>query len=149
MKLSAKGDYALRALMDLAGNYNSRLMQTREIAANHGIPEKFLEQILRDLKNARIVTARAGSNGGFSLARPPEKITFGEVIRLMDGPLAPIGCVSLMYYNQCPEEPVCKFQMVMRRVRDAIAEIIDHTTLADVTNMNAPKHPPVECTYYI
>ena len=149
MKLSAKGDYALRALMDLASCYNQRLVQTHEMAMNHGIPEKFLEQILRDLKNARIVTAKSGTNGGYSLSRPPDKITFGEVIRLMDGPLAPIGCVSLMYYNQCSEEPICKFQMVMKRVRDAIADIIDNTTLADVTGDNAPVKPHQECMYYI
>jgi Rrf2 family transcriptional regulator, cysteine metabolism repressor len=132
MRLSAKGDYALRALIDLAYHYDRRLVQTHEIAINHRIPEKFLEQILRDLKNSRIVVAKSGKQGGYKLARPPSEITFGEVIRLIDGPLAPIDCVSVKYYVPCPIETECKFQMVMRRVRNAVSEIIDHTTLADV-----------------
>ena len=149
MKLSAKGDYALRALMDLSVNYNQRLVQTKEISQSHGIPEKFLEQILRELKNAGIITAKSGANGGYSLARPPDRITFGEVIRIFEGSLSPIGCVSRRHYQPCPEESFCRFQMVMRRVKDAVSNILDHTTLADVAGNPSPTEPKEGINYMI
>ncbi len=148
MRLSAKSDYALRALTDLAENYNVRLVQTREIASRHRIPEKFLEQILRDLKNGGVVVSRSGIHGGYRLSRSPEKITFGEVIRLFEGSLAPLGCVSVGQYIPCPEESMCRFQMVMRRVRDAVAGILETTNLADVTPISAPSIPPASAPMY-
>jgi Rrf2 family protein len=149
MRLSAKGDYALRALMDLSLNYNQRLVQAKEISQHHSIPEKFLEQILRELKNSGIVTAKSGINGGYALSRPPEKITFGEVVRIFEGSLAPIGCVSVSKYQPCPEETFCRFQVVMRRVRDAVADVLDNTTLADVTGTPVAMEESTPDVYFI
>lgn len=149
MKLSAKGDYALRALMDLSMNYNQRLVQTKEISQNHSIPEKFLEQILRELKNAGIITAKSGQNGGYTLSRSPDKITFGEVIRVFEGSLAPIGCVSVKQYQPCTEETFCRFQIIMRRVREAVSDILDNTTLADVTGTPAKMDESNPDVYFI
>jgi Rrf2 family transcriptional regulator, cysteine metabolism repressor len=149
MKLSAKGDYAFRALMDLVGSYNQHLVLAREISQNHNIPEKFLEQILRELKNAGYVYAKPGVNGGYALSKAPDQITFGEIVRLMEGPIDPIGCISKTHYVPCQEEFYCKFQMVMCRVRDAVSEILDNTTLADVAGNNVPSQNRSKEMYYI
>ena len=132
--LSQKAKYALRALLMLAEREPGRLVMVSEIAERENVPRKFLELILLDLKKQGVLVSQRGRGGGFALARPPEQITFGQVVRLTDGPIAPLPCASVTGYrrcNDCPDERTCAIRLVMRRVRDAMAEILDHTTLAD------------------
>lgn len=122
-------------MIDLATwESEARLVQIKDISQREKIPAKFLEQILLTLKNAGIVHSKMGIGGGYYLARLPDEITLGQVIRVLDGPLAPIRCVSQMAYEPCgcPDEATCGLRLSMLEVRNAIAEILDHTTLADV-----------------
>jgi Rrf2 family protein len=134
MKLSKKGEYALRALIDLAMNADRGVAQAHDIARKENIPVKFLEQILLTLKNAGILQSRRGVGGGYSLTRPADQITLGEVIRLIEGPIAPIGCASRTAPERCscPDEAICGLRSVMLDVRNAISDIVDQITLADV-----------------
>lgn len=136
MKLSKRGEYGMRALIALAASEDQGgVMQIREIAQREGIPVKFLEQILLALKNGGLVQSRMGSGGGYYLGKPADQITLGQVIRILDGPLAPVRCVSQMAYEKCgcPDEESCGLRLVMLDVRNAISNILDNTTLADVT----------------
>ncbi len=134
MKLSKRGEYGIRALITLASQEGDGVVQIKEIAAREKIPVKFLEQILLALKNAGLVNSRMGSSGGYHLSRPPEQINLGQVVRILDGPLAPIRCVSQTAYEKCacPDEESCGLRMVMLDVRNAISSILDGTSLADV-----------------
>ncbi len=135
MKLSKRGEYGIRALINLASHPDKNaIVQIKDIAEAEKIPIKFLEQILVVLKNAGMVQSRLGSAGGYHLGKPAEQITLGQVVRLLDGPLAPIRCVSQVAYEPCacPDEATCGLRMVMGDVRNAIANILDNTTLADV-----------------
>ncbi len=136
MKLSKKSEYGLRALLELTIAHGKTTLQRHEIADRQHIPIEFLEQILLTLKRAGLVASRRGIKGGYTLIKQPKEITLGHVIRLLDGPLAPIGCVSKTAYQKCNECPYanktrCPLQQVMGEVRDAIAGILDHYTLAD------------------
>ncbi len=133
MKITKKGEYALRALVDLALNYNRGLRQIQDIVRDESIPVKFLEQILLSLKNAGLVQSKRGVGGGYFLGKAPDKISLGEVVRFIDGPLAPLECVSAGRVN-CPKEVTCGIRSVMLDVTNATAEILDHVTLADVCN---------------
>src|SRR5271170_6943656 len=143
MKLSKKGEYALRSLINLgiAAEMKRRLVQVSELAENEQLPVKFLEQILQVLKEAGIVESQRGKFGGYRLAKPAKKIFIGEVVRLIDGPLAPIGCVSQSAYEPCtcPDEVHCGLRMLMLDVRNAIANILDRYTLADVVDVTLRK----------
>jgi Rrf2 family protein len=142
MRLSKRGEYALRAMIDLASWTQDRShMPIKEIAERENIPIKFLEQILLTMKNAGLVSSRMGVNGGYYLAKPADQITLGQIIRLLDGPLAPIRCVSQMAYEpcSCPDESTCGLRSVMFDVRNAISEILDHKTLADVVHRGVTK----------
>lgn len=133
--LSKKGKYALRALYHLAREHGRGPVLIATLSKQESIPHKFLELILLHLKNNGLVESRKGRNGGYALARPPETITIGSIIRLIDGPLAPLPCASETAYRKCEEcvdESVCGTRIVMRKVRNAMAEILDNTTLADV-----------------
>lgn len=134
MKLSKRGEYGLRAMVALAAAQGG-VMPMKEIAQREQIPLKFLEQILLALKNAGLLQSRMGMGGGYYLARPANEITLGQIVRVLDGPLAPIRCVSKMAYQPCacPDETTCGLRLVMLDVRNAIADILDHTTLFDVT----------------
>jgi len=114
---------------------HARVMQVKEIAVREHIPTKFLEQILLALKNAGLLQSKMGVGGGYYLARPPAEISLGQIVRVLDGPLAPTRCVSQMAYEPCgcPDERTCGLRLVMLDVREAIAAILDRTTLADVT----------------
>lgn len=138
MRLSKRGEYGLRAMINLANVQNQspgEMMQIKDISTQEKIPAKYLEQILLALKNAGLLQSRMGIGGGYYLARQPEDINLGQIIRILDGPLAPIRCVSHMAYEPCgcPDERTCGLRMVMGDVRNAIADILDNTTLADVT----------------
>lgn len=132
MKLSTKGEYAARAVLDLSLNYDQGPVKIGEIAGRQDIPQKYLEAILLALQRTGVVRSKRGACGGYYLARPPEAITVGEVIRAMDGPLAPIGCVSVTAHEFCPREAACGLKLVWHQARDAVANILDHTTFADV-----------------
>ena len=143
MKLSKKGEYALRSLINLgiAVEMKRRLVQVSELAESEQLPVKFLEQILQALKEAGIVESERGKFGGYRLARPANKILIGEVVRLIDGPLAPIRCVSQTAYEPCtcPDEAHCGLRMLMLDVRNAIADILDRYSLADVVEITLRK----------
>jgi len=136
MKLSKRGEYGLKAMIDLASQDEpTAVTQIKDIAARQQIPVKFLEQILLTLKNAGLLRSRAGVGGGYYLAKAPTEITLGQVVRVLDGPLAPIPCVSQMAYERCvcEDEATCGLRLTMLDVRNAIADILDQTTLADVS----------------
>jgi Rrf2 family protein len=120
---------------------NRKLVQVSELAENEQLPVKFLEQILQALKEGGIVESQRGKFGGYRLGRPAKKIYIGEVVRLIDGPLAPIGCVSQTAYEPCtcPDEAHCGLRMLMLDVRSAIADILDRYTLADVVEITLRK----------
>ena len=138
MRLSKRGEYGLRAMISMAEragtNSSPVMMQIREISQREQISPKFLEQILLTLKNAGLLHSKMGVGGGYYLARPASEITLGQIFRVLDGPVAPIKCVSQMAYEPCgcPDEETCGLRLAMGDVRNAIANILDHTSLADV-----------------
>ena len=136
MKLSKRGEYGLRALQDLARKYDEGPVRSKDLARRNNIPRKFLEQIMLTLKHGRIVRSQRGPKGGYYLARPPEAIDLGEVVRLLDGPLAPISCVSETAFEPCgcPDMEACGLRRVMQQVRDTVAEMMESTTLADLVS---------------
>ena len=144
MKLSKRGEYALRALIDLgiASELGWPMLQVSELATKEKLPIKFLEQIFTQLKAAGYVNSRRGKFGGYSLGRPMNRIKFGAVIRLIDGPLAPIRCVSATSYARCscPDEAHCGLRMLMLDVRNAIAKLLDRYTLADIVDITLRKY---------
>jgi Rrf2 family protein len=132
--ISQKAKYALRALVALVRSPPGEPVMISEISREQGIPKKFLEQILLELKRAGIVMSRRGRLGGYELLRPAEKITFGEVLRLIDGPIAPLPCLSKIAYRRCEDckqEATCEIRHVFARVTLATREVLDNTTLAD------------------
>jgi Rrf2 family protein len=111
-----------------------QMLQIKEIAQREQISTKFLEQILLTLKNAGVLHSKMGVGGGYYLARPAKEITLGQIFRILDGPVAPVKCVSQMAYEPCgcPDEETCGLRLAMGDVRNAIADILDNTSLADV-----------------
>jgi Rrf2 family protein len=132
MKISHRGLYALKALLHLAEGHERGLVKIHEIAEEEAIPEKFLEGILVTLKNARLVNSQRGREGGYRLRRPPEEIPVGEVVRIMDGPLAPFGDAVELAHRVRTEPRHAGLFDVFLDVRNASAAILDHTSLADV-----------------
>ena len=132
MRLSMKTDYALRAIFTLVEHYGRGPIPTRELARRNEIPKKFLEQILLGMKNQGWVDSLAGKEGGYILAKSPERITMGEIVRFFDGILAPIHCVSVTQYKRCSQEPVCRFRRVLFDARNYVATLMEKSTLADV-----------------
>jgi Rrf2 family protein len=136
MKLSQRGEYALRALLELGLRYEPEggVVRIQTISAAQNIPKRFLEQILNDLKTAGILESRRGVAGGYRLAKPPESITLAEVIRHIEGPLAPVGCVSEKFYEacSCPDESKCGIRSIMQDVRNAIVKILEGVTVAEM-----------------
>lgn len=133
MWVSKKSDYALRALFTLVDHYGGTPIPIRELARRNDVPKRFLEQIMLALKAKGWVDSTAGIRGGYFLAKSPDKITMGEVVRHFDGVLAPIGCVSVKAYERCSQEPVCRFRRVFLDVRNYVANLMDRSTLSDVS----------------
>lgn len=134
-QLSKRTQYGLRALYALARHYGRGTVLIEQLSRDEAIPKKFLEQILLSLKGAGLVTSKKGKGGGYFLVKPPEQISLGSVVRFMEGPLAPLPCASETQFRKCEEcvdIETCGTRIVMREVRDAIAEILDNTTLAAV-----------------
>jgi len=143
MHLSKRGEYALRALINLglAREAGRELVQLNELAHKDHIPRKFLEQILMQLRDAGYIDTKRGKHGGYFLAKPMAAISIGSIVRLVDGPLAPIACVSQTAYEKCscPDEAHCGLRMLMLDVRNAIANILDRYTLADTVDVTLRK----------
>lgn len=132
--ISQKAKYALRALVALCRARPGEPVLISEISKGQAIPKKFLEQILLELKRHGIVMSRRGRAGGYVLLRAPDKITFGEVLRLIDGPIAPLPCLSKIAYRRCSDcadEGTCEIRHVFARVAEATRDVLDRTTLAD------------------
>jgi len=136
MKLSVRGEYALRALIVLGLDYleDDSVVRIQEVSKRQNIPKRFLEQILNDLKSGGIVESRRGVAGGYRLKRPPDHISLAEVIRHIEGPLAPVSCVSERFYEKCscPDEDKCAIRSVMKEVRNAIVKILEVVTVAQL-----------------
>lgn len=143
MRLTKRGEYALRALIDLgiAQELGRPMLQIAEMADRENIPIKFLEQILVQLKEAGYLDSKRGKQGGYFLAKPMDTITIGDVVRQLEGPLAPISCVSQNFYERCscPDEAHCGLRMLMMDVRNAIANILDHYTLGQTVEVTLRK----------
>lgn len=132
MRVSKKTDYALRVLFTLVDHFGGAPIPIRELARRNDVPKRFLEQIMLDLKTRGWVKSEAGIRGGYVLAKKPEKITMGEIVRHFDGILAPISCVSVKGYERCSQEPTCKFRRVFLDARNFVANLMDKATLAEV-----------------
>lgn len=132
MQISYRGDYALKAILELARHYQKEPVTTREIAARNNLPEKFLEQVLSQLKQAGYIRSVRGARGGYQLNRPPERITMGEIIRLVDGPIGPIACVEDSFHVPCEDERVCALRQVFGRAREAMLDVVDNVNFADL-----------------
>jgi Rrf2 family cysteine metabolism transcriptional repressor len=136
MKLSKKSEYGLRAMLDLAAHADEGAVRLKDLADRNNIPIKFLEQIFLALRNAGVVRSQVGARGGYMLSRSSEEITLGEVIRTLDGTIAPVGCVSKIAYEPCTcsDERTCPLRAAMNQVRDAIVAVVDYTSLADAVS---------------
>jgi Rrf2 family protein len=150
MKLSLRGEYALRALVVLGLNYGREVVRIQTISAQQNIPKRFLEQILNDLKSAGVVESRRGVAGGYRLSKNPELISLALVIRHIEGPLAPVRCVSENYYSKCscPNEEKCGIRSIMKEVRDAIVVILEKVSVAElcerVKHLQGPQLNPLD-----
>src|SRR5512145_2077476 len=132
MKVSHRGLYALQALIHLAEAYETGLVVSRAVAEREGIPEKFLEGILLALKNARVISSERGREGGYRLRKPPSEIFIGDVVRLIDGPLAPLGDVAELQQRVKTESRHPGLFDLFLEVRNAASAIVDRTSLADL-----------------
>ena len=132
MKLTAQSEYSLLALVYLARNQKDGYVKIENICREYELSKKYLEQIFLSLKQNRLLKTRTGANGGYRLTRPPEEITLAEIIRLMDGALAPSTAVSIYFYEQTPLEKEKKAVKVFKRIRDYIARQMEKLTIADL-----------------
>lgn len=142
--LSAKAKYGLKAALYLAEHEGEGGILVADIAQSQQIPKKFLDTILLELKNKGLLASKKGKGGGYTLARPASKVMVGQIVRILDGPLAPVPCVSQTAYRpcgDCGDEDACRIRRVMQKVRDATAEILDNTSLKDMSL--APRTPVV------
>ena len=132
MRLSKKGEYASRAMLELSLHYPGGPLHIRDISSAQDIPERFLEQILLMLKRAGFLRSKKGPNGGYYLAKDPSEISVADIIRVMDGPLAPIDCVSVTAHEYCARENFCGLRWLWKEVRDSVAGILENITFRDL-----------------
>lgn len=140
--LSSKAKYGLKAMVYLTRHGQDGPVLIADIAEAENIPKKFLDAILLELKNRGFLSSKKGKGGGYTLAKPPQNIMVGDIVRVLDGPLAPVPCVSRTAYRRCDDcrnETTCAIRAVMGEVRDAIAGILDNTTLADMALHKQPE----------
>jgi len=133
--LTKKGKYGLKAMVHLAGQVPGDTTLVTEIAETNDIPKKFLDTLLGELRNAGFVNSKKGKGGGYTLAKPAHEIRVGHIIRVLDGPLAPIQCASKSSYRRCDDctdEDTCSVRLIMLEAREAIATILDNRTLAEM-----------------
>ena len=138
MRITYKGDYALKALLDLTLHYEQKLSTINDVAKRIDAPVKFLEQVLLDLKKGGFVESKRGNVGGYQLAKDPADITIGEVVRFIDGPIEPIACVEKGYSN-CVDLNKCVFKNIWKRVVRATSDIIDNVNFADLAGQVSAK----------
>jgi len=134
MKLSLRGEYALRALLVLGLNYGPHVVRIQTISDQQNIPKRFLEQILNDLKAGGFVQSKRGMAGGYRLAKKPQQISIASIVRHVEGALAPVSCVSERFYQKCssPNEARCAIRSVMKDVREAVVQIVERVTIAEL-----------------
>ena len=146
MKLSLRGEYALRVLLVLGLEYELSVISIQAISRQQNIPKRFLEQILNDLKSAGLVQSRRGVAGGYRLARPPQEISLASVIRHIEGALAPVSCVSQRFYEKCscPDESRCAIRSVMKEVRDTVVKVAERITIADLCERSRKLQQPAD-----
>ena len=132
MRLSRKSEYGCLAMIDLAQHYGAEPVNMTELAERNAIPKKYLEQILLTLKRAGYVGSTRGPGGGYKLAKPPRRISLAQVIRLLDGPLAPVESVSKYFYEHTPVEANKKLTRVFKEIRDYASKKLEHTYLSDL-----------------
>jgi Rrf2 family protein len=145
--LTKKAKYGLKAMVYLAGVEPARTALVADIASENQIPKKFLDAILSELRNAGFVYSKKGKGGGYMLARAPAEISVGDIVRTLDGPLAPIQCASRRLYRKCddcPDEARCSVRLVMLEARDAIARVLDNTSLDQMRALGEAGPKPVE-----
>ncbi len=150
MKITYKGDYALKAIFHLALKYEDGeegVMSITELARLGDMPMKFLEQILLILRKGGFVKSKRGASGGFSLARPPKDITVGEVIRFIEGPIGPISCIEKESYRGCKDFASCIFRGVWKEVRDAISVVVDTLTFEELVLRYKEKRLEIKPSY--
>ena len=132
MKLSTRGRYGLRAMIDMAKSEDKGPIATHTIAERQGISERYLEQLMVPLKRAGLVKSIRGSQGGYILGKSPDCITAGDIIRVLEGPIAPVECVSESNPEACDRADFCVTRVIWTKVRDSIAEVLDSYSLADL-----------------
>lgn len=132
MKLSKKSEYACLALIELAKNYNTGLVTINDLSEKNNIPKKYLEQILLLLKSARFVQSVRGTSGGYKLSKSPDSISVAEIVRLIDGPLAPVESVSHYFYAHTPIEQNKKLLNIFADIRNYISDKLENTTFRDL-----------------
>jgi Rrf2 family protein len=133
--ISKRTQYGLKAMIALGSNYGKGPLLIATLSKQEAVPVKFLEVILLDLKTAGLLDSKKGPRGGYQLNRPPSTVTVGSIIRILEGPLAPLPCASETAFRpceECPDVESCGTRIIMRQVRDAIANVLDRTTLADL-----------------
>ncbi|HEU5431033.1 MAG TPA: Rrf2 family transcriptional regulator [Thermomicrobiales bacterium] len=144
MKVSTRGEYGVRAMVALARNYGNGPMSIAAVSKASSVPTAYLEQLIGPLRRAGLVESKRGAQGGYQLSRAPELVRVGEVYRVMEGPVAPMDCVSEDASEQtCPLIDGCETRPVWLRMRDAIADAIDSVTLADLIAQGPKQRPPL------
>ncbi len=128
MKISTKGEYGVRAMIELALRYGEGYIQSSEIAASHHIPENYLYQLLITLRKAGLIRSRRGPQGGHMLSRPPERISLAEAIIALEGPIQPVTCIQEEIASDCPFNEACVMQNVWQRITEATQRILEETT---------------------
>lgn len=131
MKISTKGRYALRLMLDIAEHDNGDPIRIKDIAARQGISDKYLEQIISNLNKAGFVRSIRGPQGGYRLVRKPEEYIVGDILRLTEGSLAPVACLDYAS-NDCPKQEQCATLRLWEKINDAIRDVVDHVTLQDL-----------------
>ncbi len=150
MKISYKTDYAFKTLLELAVSYDKGVFSIQELAKKGDIPDKFLEQVLLMLKKGGFVDSKRGVNGGYFLAKAPDKITIGEVIRFIEGPIEPISCVGKENYEECKDFEACVFRDIWGQVYTATSLVIDTITFAELARrVEARQKEKIPHTYSI
>lgn len=134
MRLSTKGRYGLIAMLDLSLNYGEQPVALKSIAERQGISEPYLEQLIANLRKSGLVKSIRGAQGGYVLAQPPDKITVGDVMRVLEGSLAPVECVMEGSSVKCNKEDHCVTRIIWEKIRDSIDQVVDSITLADMVN---------------
>ncbi|MDI6600729.1 MAG: Rrf2 family transcriptional regulator [Thermoanaerobacteraceae bacterium] len=149
MRLSTKGQYGLRAMFELAINYGEGPLSLKTIADRQYISEHYLEQLIATMRKAGLVSSTRGAQGGYVLSRSPEEITVGQVIRVLEGPLAPVECVIDDEESVCDRSGYCPTRIVWKKIRDSINQVVDSITLQDMVDDYRKMHPDESYMFYI